>query len=63
MYLIETLATGIISIAVGLAIGVLFAFSSFHAIGSFIAKTSYVTLSLTVSMDGTHLAAVVLISL
>ncbi len=63
MYLIETLATGIISIAVGLAIGVLFSFSSFRAIGSLIAKTSYLTLSLTVSVNGTYLAVVVLISL
>lgn len=62
MYLIETLITGIISIAVGLAVGALFAFLSFQTIGSFIAKTSYLTLSLTVSIDVPYLLVIVLIS-
>lgn len=62
MYLIETLINGIISIAVGLAVGILFAFLSFQTIGSFIAKTSYLTLSLTVSIDVPYLLVIVLIS-
>lgn len=62
MYLVEVLTIGLVSILVGLAIGIIFSFLSFNAIGSYIASASYLNLSLNVNLNFLYLGIVVLIA-